>query len=94
MAPDIHCLVRQYKNTLQAEFGGQVSPVSVCDVRVFFEEEGDLFISVQSYPLGYQHRPVLVTAQLYVVGSLQQLLRHLQQHLVLGSSATRQAGED
>lgn len=78
---------------LQAEFGGQMSPVAVCNVGVFFEEEGDLVVGVQSYPLGYQHRPVLVTAQLYVVGSLQQLLGHLQQHLVLGSSGTRQVTE-
>lgn len=62
---------------LQAEFGGQVSSVSICDVRVFFEEEGDLFVGVQSYPLGCEHRPVLVAAQLYVVGSFQQLLGHL-----------------
>lgn len=76
----------------QAEFGGQVSPVAVCDVGVFFEEEGDLFVSVQSYPLGYQHRPMLIIAQLYVVGSLQQLLGHLQQHLARGSSGgVRQA---
>lgn len=59
-----------------------MSPVSVCDVGVFFQEEGDLFVGVQSYPLWYQHWPVLVTAQLYVVGSLQQLLGYLQQHLV------------
>lgn len=70
-----------------------MSPVAVCDVGVFFEEEGDLFIGVESYPLRYQHRPVLVAAQLYVVGSLQQLLGHLQQHLDLGSSGTRQARE-
>lgn len=69
-----------------------MSPVAVGDVGVFFEKEGDLFVGVQSYPLGYQHRPVLVAAQLYVVGSLQQLLGHLQQHLVLSSSGTRQAG--
>lgn len=69
-----------------------MSPVAVRDVRVFFEKEGDLFVGVQSYPLGYQHRPVLVAAQLYVVGSLQQLLGHLQQHPVLSSSGTRQAG--
>lgn len=37
----------------QAEFGGQVSPVAVRDVGVFFEEEGDLFVGVQSYSLGY-----------------------------------------
>lgn len=70
-----------------------MSPVAVSDVGVFFEEEGDLFVGVQSYPLGYQHRPVLVAAQLYVVGSLQQLLGHLQQHLVLLLTLTlRQAG--
>lgn len=60
-----------------------MSPVAICDVGVFFEEYRDLFVRVQSYPLGYEHRPVLIAAQLYVVGSLQQLLRHLQQHLVL-----------
>ncbi len=70
-----------------------MSSVAICDVGVFFEEEGDLFICVQSYPLGYQHRPVLVAAQLDVVGSLQQLLGHLEQHLVLCSTDTRQAGE-
>lgn len=64
----------------QAEFGGQVSPVAICDEGVFSQEEGDLFVGVQPYPLGYQHRPVLVAAQLDEVGSLQQLLGHLQQH--------------
>lgn len=78
---------------LDAEFGGQVSPVAIGNVRVFFEEEGDLFVRIQSYPLWYQHRPVLVTAQLYVVGSLQQLLWHFEQHLVVDSSVTRQAVE-
>lgn len=67
----------------QAELGGQVSPVAICDVGVFSEEQGDLLVGVQPYPLGYEHRPVLVAAQLHVVGSLQQLLGHLQQHLVL-----------
>lgn len=66
-----------FLSPLQAESGGQVSPVAICDVRIFFEEEGDLFIGVQSYPLGYQHGPVLVVSQLYIVGSFQQLLRHL-----------------
>lgn len=69
-----------------------MSPVAVCDVGVFFEKEGDLFVGVQSYPLGNQHRPVLVAAQLDVVGSLQQLLGHLQQHVV-SSSGRRQARE-
>lgn len=90
MAPDIHRLVGQNKNTLKAELGGQVRPVAVCDVGVFFEEEGDLLVGVQPYPLGYEHGPVLVAAQLYVVGSLQQLLGHLQQHLDLCSSGSRQ----
>lgn len=53
-----------------------MGPVAIGDVGVFFEEEGDLIVGVQSNPLGYQHRPVLVAAQLYVVGSLQQLLGH------------------
>lgn len=70
-----------------------MSPVAICDVGIFLEKEGDLFIGVQSYPLGYQHWPVLVAAQLDVVGSLQQLLGHLEQHLVLCSLGTRQAGE-
>lgn len=82
MAPDIHRLIGQHENALEAEFGGQVSPVAVCDVGVLLEEGGDLFIGVQSYSLRYEHRPVVVTAQLHVVGRLQQLLRHLQQHLV------------
>lgn len=63
-----------------------MSPVSVSDVRVFFKEQGDLIVGVQSYPLGYQHWPVVVTTQLYVVGSFQQLLGHLQQHLDLSTS--------
>lgn len=66
-----------FLSPLQAESGGQVSPVAICDVRIFFEEKGDLFVGVQSYPLGYQHGPVLVVAQLYIVGCLQQLLGHL-----------------
>lgn len=70
-----------------------MSPVAVCDVGVFSEEEGDLFVGVQPYSLGYQDWPVLVAAQLYVVGSLQQLLGHLQQHLFLSSSGTRRARE-
>lgn len=77
MAPDIHSFIGQNKNTFQAEFGRQVSPVAICDVGVFLEEQGDLLIGVQSYSLGYQHRPVLVAAQLYVMRSLQQLLGHL-----------------
>ena len=115
VAPDIHSLIGQHKNTAkekkqgqsalmlthynteniciqsyiksthfppsQAEFGGQMGPVAVCDVGVFFEKQGDLLIGVQSYPLGDQHRPVLVAAQLHVLGSLQQLLGHLQQHV-------------
>lgn len=85
MAPDIHSFIGQHENTPQAEFGGQVGPVAVCDVGVFFEKEGDLFVGVKSDPLGDQHRPALVAAQLYVVGSLKQLLGHLQQHLVLSS---------
>lgn len=63
-----------------------MSPVAVCDVGVFFEEEGDLFVGVQPNPVRQQHRPVLVVAQLNVVGSLQQLLGHLQQHFTLGST--------
>lgn len=58
-----------------------MSPVSVRDVGVLFQEEGDLFVRVQAYPLGNQHRPVLVAAQLDVVRRLQQLLGHLQQHV-------------
>lgn len=63
-----------------------MSPVAVCDVGIFFEEERDLFVGVQPYPLGYQHGPVLVAAQLDVVGCLEQLLGHLQQHLGLRSA--------
>lgn len=78
MAPDIHRLIGQNENTLQAEPGGQVSPVAIGDVGVFFQKEGDLFIGVQPDPLGNKDRPVLVTAQLDVVCGLQQLLGHLQ----------------
>lgn len=67
----------------ETELGWQVGPVAICDVGVFFEEEGDLIVGVQPNPLGEEHRPVVVAAQFHVVGSLQQLLRHLQQHRVL-----------
>lgn len=80
VAPDVHRLIGQHENTLEAEFGGQVGPVAVSDVGVLLEEGGDLFVGVQSYSLRDEDRPVLVTAQLHVVGGLQQLLRHLQQH--------------
>lgn len=58
-----------------------MSPVSVRDVGVLLQEEGDLFVRVQAYPLGNQHRPVVVAAQFDVVRRLQQLLGHLQQHV-------------
>lgn len=32
--------------------GGQVGPVAICDVGVFFEEEGDLIVGVEPNPLG------------------------------------------
>lgn len=67
----------------ETEPGGQVGPVAICDVGVFFEEEGDLIVGVEPNPLGQEHRPVVVAAQFHVMGSLQQLLRHLQQHRVL-----------
>lgn len=63
-----------------AQFGGQVGPVAVRDVGVLLEEERNLLVRVQSDPLGQQHRPVVVAAQLHVVRRLQQLLGHFQQH--------------
>lgn len=60
-----------------------MGPVAICDVGIFFEKEGDLIVGVQPNPLGQEHWPVVVAAQFHVVGSLQQLLRHLQQHRVL-----------
>lgn len=78
VAPDVHSLIGQHENTLETELGGQMSPVAICDVGILLEEGRDLFVSVQSYPLRYEHRPVLVTAQLHVVSSFQQLLWHFQ----------------
>lgn len=67
----------------ETQLGWQVGPVAVGDVGVFLEEEGDLLVGVQPDPVGQQHWPVVVAAQFHVMGSLQQLLRHLQQHGVL-----------
>lgn len=36
----------------ETKLGWQVGPVAIGDVGVFFEEEGDLLIGVQPYPLG------------------------------------------
>ena len=69
-----------------------MSPVPVSDEGVLLEEEGHLLVGVQANALGNQHGPVLVAAQLDVVGRPQQLLGHLQQHLVLGSSGPEARG--
>lgn len=61
-----------------AEPGGQVGSVSVCDVGVLPQEHGDLLIGVEPDAPGHQHRPVLVTSQLDVVGSLAILLLFLR----------------
>lgn len=66
-----------------AQFGGQVGPVAVGDVGVLLEEERDLLVRVEPDPLGQQHRPVVVAAQLHVVRRPQQLLGHFQQHVEL-----------
>lgn len=60
-----------------AQFGGQVCSVSICDVRVFPQKPWNLFIGVQSDPSRHQHRPVLITSQLNVVCSLGALLGFL-----------------
>lgn len=77
-----------------AQSGGQIGSVSICDVWVLPQKHWDLFIGVQPDAPGHQHRPVLVTSQLDVVGRLGALLlflrhrcaavgswRHLQRHL-------------
>jgi len=60
-----------------------VCSVSVCDVRVLLQKPWDLLIGVQADPSGHEHRPVLVAAQLDVMGALERVLRHL------GSSGLR-----
>lgn len=80
------CWAESYSNNppntalspLDAESGGQVGPVPVCDVRVLPQERWDLLIGVQPDAPGHQHRPVLVTSQLDVVGSLGILLLFLR----------------
>lgn len=62
-----------------AQSGGQVSSVSICDVGVFPQKHRDLFVGVQSDTSGHQHRPILITSQFYVVwrlGALLGFLRH------------------
>lgn len=61
-----------------AQSGGQIGSVPVCDVGVLPQEQGDLFIGVQPDAPGHQHRPVLITSQLDVVGSLGILLLFLR----------------
>lgn len=75
-----------------AQFGGQVGPVAVRDVGVLLEKERNLLVRVQSDPLGQQHRPVVVAAQLHVVRCFQQLLGHFQQHVELVGRLTPAPG--
>lgn len=65
-----------------AQSGGQIGSVSVCDVRVLPQKQWDLLIGVQPDTPGHQHRPVLVTPQLDVVGSLGILLLLLRHRRV------------
>lgn len=86
--------VKKVLSPFDAQSGGQIGSVSICDVRVLPQKHWDLFIGVQPDAPGHQHRPVLVTSQLDVVGRLGALLlflghrcaavgswRHLQRHL-------------
>lgn len=60
-----------------AQPGGQVGSVSICDVGVLPQEQWDLFISVQPDTSRHQHRPILITSQLNVVRRLGILLEFL-----------------
>lgn len=54
---------------------GEVSSVAISDVWIFPQKAWHLLISVQSDSSGHKDRPVLITAQLYVLGILQHLCR-------------------
>lgn len=58
-----------------AQSRGEVSSVAISDVRIFPQKAWHLFVSVQSDSSGHKDRPVLITAQLYVLGILQHLGR-------------------
>lgn len=69
---------KRVASPFDAQSGGQIGSVSVCDVRVLPQEHWDLLIGVQPDAPGHQHRPGLVTSQLHVVGSLGVLLLFLR----------------
>lgn len=62
-----------------AQSGGQVGSVSICDVGVLPQKHRDLFVGVQSDTSGHQHRPILITSKLDIVrglGTFLEFLRH------------------
>lgn len=69
--------VKKVLSPFDAQSGGQIGSVSICDVRVLPQKDWDLFIGVQPDAPGHQHRPVLVPSQLDVVGRLGALLLFL-----------------
>lgn len=73
------CLVERSLTPFNAQSGGQVGSVSVCDVGVLPQEPWDLLVGVEPDAAGNQNGPVLVTSQLDVVSSLVVLL-HLLRH--------------
>lgn len=85
----INCLrinkrLRHYCSPFNAQSGGQVGSVSICDVGVLPQKQRDLFIGVQSDSSRHQHRPVLITSQLNVVCRLSALLGFLRHGWAVG----------